>query len=202
MTLKVHEQVTKELLPTITAEFPTPARRPLFSALNCELFFKTFGLQMPVWQDRIKVGDGFLNYRYSNPLDSVSKNTRNIMYDRFCVYTVFSASTIQVAEKEQVVQILPLREAESKQIVQAITTCQLVESLSRSSKDVAQLAEIQGGVCGNISTFPAAGGLASVTAKKTFLVYHWLSYRCLNFYCPVIINYQLIDCACQNGISP
>ena len=44
------EQVTKEILPAVTADFPTPAQRPLFSALNCTLFMNTFGLYLPDWQ--------------------------------------------------------------------------------------------------------------------------------------------------------
>jgi dTDP-4-dehydrorhamnose reductase len=44
------EQTVKELLPALTSEFPTPARRPLFSALNCDLFVGTFRLQMPEWE--------------------------------------------------------------------------------------------------------------------------------------------------------
>ena len=39
-----------ELQPALTSEFPTPARRPLFSALNCQLFAQTFGLCLPDWQ--------------------------------------------------------------------------------------------------------------------------------------------------------
>jgi len=44
-----HEQVTKELLPTLTAEFPTPAQRPLFSALDCDHFYDVFRLRLPPW---------------------------------------------------------------------------------------------------------------------------------------------------------
>jgi len=44
------ELATKEILPAKTADFPTPARRPLFSALNCEKFFSVFGLRLPDWR--------------------------------------------------------------------------------------------------------------------------------------------------------
>ena len=27
--------------------YPTPAQRPLFSALNCERFYRAFGLRLP-----------------------------------------------------------------------------------------------------------------------------------------------------------
>jgi dTDP-4-dehydrorhamnose reductase len=49
------QQVVRELLPAITAEFPTPAHRPLFSALNCDLFFQTFRLQLPDWKVALKL---------------------------------------------------------------------------------------------------------------------------------------------------
>lgn len=49
------QQIVHELLPALTAEFPTPARRPLFSALNCERFFQTFHTQMPEWKLTLKL---------------------------------------------------------------------------------------------------------------------------------------------------
>ena len=49
------EQVVHELLPGLTAEFPTPARRPLFSALNCDRFYQTFHLQLPDWKFALKL---------------------------------------------------------------------------------------------------------------------------------------------------
>jgi dTDP-4-dehydrorhamnose reductase len=48
-------QVVKELLPALTDDFPTPARRPLFSALNCDLFTQTFHLKLPDWKDALKL---------------------------------------------------------------------------------------------------------------------------------------------------
>ena len=48
-------QVVKELLPALTEDFPTPARRPLFSALNCDLFTQTFHLKLPDWKDALKL---------------------------------------------------------------------------------------------------------------------------------------------------
>lgn len=44
------EQIVVNLLPAKTSEFPAPAKRPLFSALNCDLFTETFGLRMPDWE--------------------------------------------------------------------------------------------------------------------------------------------------------
>jgi dTDP-4-dehydrorhamnose reductase len=48
------EQVVKEVLPAPTSEFPTPARRPLFSALECGRFRSTFGLELPGWREGLE----------------------------------------------------------------------------------------------------------------------------------------------------
>jgi dTDP-4-dehydrorhamnose reductase len=50
-----HEQITKEILPAITADFPTPAERPLFSALDCSKFESTFGLKLPGWKTALRL---------------------------------------------------------------------------------------------------------------------------------------------------
>ena len=47
---KKEEQVAVEVIPTLTNEFPTPAQRPLFTALNCDRFLTTFSLRLPDWQ--------------------------------------------------------------------------------------------------------------------------------------------------------
>jgi len=44
------EQLTHKIEPALTADFPSPAQRPLHSALNCDLFERTFGLQLPDWR--------------------------------------------------------------------------------------------------------------------------------------------------------
>jgi dTDP-4-dehydrorhamnose reductase len=49
------EQVTREIQPALTADFPTPAQRPLFSALNCDLFNRTFGLSLPAWDNTLRL---------------------------------------------------------------------------------------------------------------------------------------------------
>ncbi len=49
------EQVVQRLEPALTADFPTPARRPLFSALSCDLFSKTFHLELPDWKYSLKL---------------------------------------------------------------------------------------------------------------------------------------------------
>jgi dTDP-4-dehydrorhamnose reductase len=43
------KQIAQEVLPASTADFHTPAVRPLYSALNCERFKNTFGLRLPDW---------------------------------------------------------------------------------------------------------------------------------------------------------
>jgi len=55
-------QVCKEILPALTNGFPTPARRPLFSALNCDHFAATFGLRLPPWEAALRMAmERFLN---------------------------------------------------------------------------------------------------------------------------------------------
>jgi dTDP-4-dehydrorhamnose reductase len=46
---KKSEQKIKEIMPAPTSDFPTPAQRPLFSALDCSHFEATFGLRLPDW---------------------------------------------------------------------------------------------------------------------------------------------------------
>jgi dTDP-4-dehydrorhamnose reductase len=49
------EQLTREIQPALTAEFPTPARRPLYSALNCDKFTDTFDLRLPDWEEALRL---------------------------------------------------------------------------------------------------------------------------------------------------
>jgi dTDP-4-dehydrorhamnose reductase len=53
------EQVVKELHPASTSEFPTPAKRPLYSPIDCKLFKDTFGLRLPEWKDALRLGMDF-----------------------------------------------------------------------------------------------------------------------------------------------
>jgi dTDP-4-dehydrorhamnose reductase len=46
--------LTRELLPAKTADFSTPAKRPLFSALDCGRFESTFGFRLPPWKDSLR----------------------------------------------------------------------------------------------------------------------------------------------------
>jgi dTDP-4-dehydrorhamnose reductase len=50
------EQVVKEILPAISADFPTPARRPPRSGLNCDRFYDTFNLRLPDWEETLLLG--------------------------------------------------------------------------------------------------------------------------------------------------
>lgn len=50
-----HEQKVKAMLPIPTSDFPTPACRPLFSALNSDQFATTFGLRLPAWELALKI---------------------------------------------------------------------------------------------------------------------------------------------------
>lgn len=52
---KRHEQTIRAIEPALTKDFPSPAERPLFSALDCALFEKTFGLYLPAWSDALKL---------------------------------------------------------------------------------------------------------------------------------------------------
>ncbi len=49
------EQVMKHLVPAKSSEFPTPAQRPLFSALDCGKFTASFGLCLPGWEKALKL---------------------------------------------------------------------------------------------------------------------------------------------------
>ncbi|MEO8357329.1 MAG: dTDP-4-dehydrorhamnose reductase [Chloroflexota bacterium] len=49
------EQKVREILPALTSDFPTPAERPLFSALDCSLFQSTFDIRLPKWEDALKL---------------------------------------------------------------------------------------------------------------------------------------------------
>lgn len=52
-------QTVRNLLPALTSDFPTPAARPLFSALDCAKFEKTFDWQLPGWKTALKLAIEF-----------------------------------------------------------------------------------------------------------------------------------------------
>jgi dTDP-4-dehydrorhamnose reductase len=47
------QQVVASIETAKTSEYPTPAERPLFSALNCDKFSDIFSLRLPKWQDAL-----------------------------------------------------------------------------------------------------------------------------------------------------
>jgi dTDP-4-dehydrorhamnose reductase len=47
------QQIAAKVESAKTIDYPTPAQRPLFSALNCEKFVGTFSIQLPKWQDAL-----------------------------------------------------------------------------------------------------------------------------------------------------
>jgi dTDP-4-dehydrorhamnose reductase len=49
------DQQVQTIEPVSSSEFPTPAVRPLFSALNCEKFSQTFGKRLPAWPETLKI---------------------------------------------------------------------------------------------------------------------------------------------------
>ena len=51
---KPTEQLVQTIEPVSSLAFPTPAVRPLFSALNCEKFTATFGLHLPNWEETLQ----------------------------------------------------------------------------------------------------------------------------------------------------
>lgn len=49
------EHLCQEILPARTQDFPTPAIRPLYSALNCDRFAAVFGFRLPDWQSALQL---------------------------------------------------------------------------------------------------------------------------------------------------
>ena len=52
---KKEEQVVRQILPAKSDEFPNPAQRPIYSALDCSKFERTFGIPLPDWKISIKL---------------------------------------------------------------------------------------------------------------------------------------------------
>ena len=48
------EQLVQSVEPASSDEFPTPATRPYFSALDCTKFKDTFGLSLPNWEESLR----------------------------------------------------------------------------------------------------------------------------------------------------
>jgi dTDP-4-dehydrorhamnose reductase len=49
------EQIVQAIEPALSEDFPTPATRPLFSALDCSHFEETFGMQLPSWNSTLQL---------------------------------------------------------------------------------------------------------------------------------------------------
>jgi dTDP-4-dehydrorhamnose reductase len=49
------EQTVKDIIPALTIDFPTPAQRPLFSALDCSRFRHVFDLVLPPWNQVLRL---------------------------------------------------------------------------------------------------------------------------------------------------
>lgn len=49
------EQTCAKIQPALTSDFPSPAQRPHFAALDTSLFAKTFDLQFPPWEESLKL---------------------------------------------------------------------------------------------------------------------------------------------------
>ena len=49
------DRIAQEVQPALTREFLTPASRPLFTALDCDRFTKTFGLRLPYWEKALSM---------------------------------------------------------------------------------------------------------------------------------------------------
>ena len=47
------EQIVKEMRTAKSSDFPVPAQRPTFSAMDCSLFEKTFNLEIPAWGESL-----------------------------------------------------------------------------------------------------------------------------------------------------
>ena len=52
---RADEQKVRNLEAASTADFPTPARRPLRTSLDCSRFETTFGLRLPNWEDSLRL---------------------------------------------------------------------------------------------------------------------------------------------------
>jgi dTDP-4-dehydrorhamnose reductase len=49
------ERRCREVVPITTAEYPTPAKRPGYSVLDCGKLRKTFGVRLPDWEEALRL---------------------------------------------------------------------------------------------------------------------------------------------------
>jgi dTDP-4-dehydrorhamnose reductase len=52
---RIGEQVCKNIEPALTADFPTPAERPLVTPLDCSRFERIFDLRLLHWEDGLRL---------------------------------------------------------------------------------------------------------------------------------------------------
>jgi len=55
------ENITCEVAAIPTAAYPTPAKRPHYSVLNCDKIKRTFGITIPYWKDSLRACLALLN---------------------------------------------------------------------------------------------------------------------------------------------
>lgn len=55
---RANEQMVQRLEPASTSDFPTSARRPLRTSLDCSRFEKSFGVQLPGWEECLSLAMG------------------------------------------------------------------------------------------------------------------------------------------------
>jgi dTDP-4-dehydrorhamnose reductase len=49
------EQKAKTILGVRSAEFPTPAKRPLYTVLDCKQFQNSFNVKIPPWDESLRL---------------------------------------------------------------------------------------------------------------------------------------------------
>jgi dTDP-4-dehydrorhamnose reductase len=59
--------VTKRIIPTATAEYPTPASRPAYSVLSNSHLNETFGTRLPDWHQQLAFVFGSDRENHSTP---------------------------------------------------------------------------------------------------------------------------------------
>ena len=58
--------LVKRLLPARTADFPSAAKRPLYSAMSSEKMTRTFGVRLPSWREQLALAFGEMIFEGSS----------------------------------------------------------------------------------------------------------------------------------------